>query len=131
MTRVKIDNREYELSFDVQALEDIEEVFGGLEEMDAALTGRKQASSMRKLFAIMVNATEKKRAREQHREPAGLTDGSEVLGLTLAEMRDLGAEMRAEIRRSTGRKVESREKDPEGTLPEDDFDGKNGRAGDR
>lgn len=52
---VRINGQLYRLRFDLWALEQIEEEFGGVREAFAQLRGQKMSSAVRKLFRILAN----------------------------------------------------------------------------
>ena len=94
MTTVRIENRDYELRFDLYAMERVEEEFGGMREMLSELSGGKQVSALKKVFRIMGNSALSWRGREE-----SLT-GQEILRLTVAEMADVSRALQAEIKKS-------------------------------
>ena len=53
---VELNGQIYKLRFDLQALEQIEEQFGGLREAFQALRGGGMVKAVRKLFAILANS---------------------------------------------------------------------------
>jgi len=53
---VELNGTTYRLRFDLQALEQIEEQFGGLKEAFQALRGGGMVKAVRKLFAILANS---------------------------------------------------------------------------
>lgn len=53
---VELNGETYRLRFDLQALEQIEEQFGGLKEAFQALRGGGMVKAVRKLFAILANS---------------------------------------------------------------------------
>lgn len=94
MTTVRIENRDYELRFDLYAMERVEEEFGGMREMLSELSGGKQVSALKKVFRIMGNSALSWRGWEE-----SLT-GQEILRLTVAEMADVSRALQAEIKKS-------------------------------
>lgn len=122
MTTVRIENRDYELRFDLYAMEQVEEAFGGMREMLAELSGSRQVGALKKVFRIMGNSALSWRGREE-----SLT-GQEIMRLTVAEMADVSRALQAEIRKSMKKETaDGNEADDEvHDLYQDEEDEKNG-----
>ena len=122
MTETRIEGRAFELRFDMYAMEMVEEEFGGVRALFQELDSGKQVASLKAIFRIMGNS-----ARAFRGEPETVT-GKEIMRLTMAEMRDLTADIQAEIRKSMRKETaDGNEADDEvHDLYEDEEDEKNG-----
>ena len=122
MTETRIEGRVYELRFDMYAMEMVEEEFGGVRELFQELDSGKQVRALKAIFRIMGNS-----ARAFRGEPETVS-GKEILRLTMAEMRDLTADIQTEIRKSMKKETaDGNEADDEvHDLYEDETDEKNG-----
>lgn len=130
MTKVKIDGKEYSLRFDMEAMENVEDEFGSIDELQAILTGDrqgKQVKGLRGMFRIMANSA----LTYEGQEPT--VTGQEIMRLTMAEMRELSKNMMNELRKSMGIKLKSADADRDGIIVDDDDDDdeKNVKAGDK
>ena len=89
---VRINGQKYKLRFDLWALEQIENEFGGIREAFGQLTGGKMVQTVRKLFAIMANC---------QRNLDGMAEdvtGSEITGHeSLAKLNEISDAIKAAI----------------------------------
>lgn len=123
MTKYVIGAKEYTFRFDLEAMEQIENEFGGIREMYTALAGSgKQIASLRAVFRILANNGEEYEGR-----PAEVT-GREIMRLTTAEMSDLMEAIKAEIMESSKPKDQAAQEEEDGVVI-DDGDAKNAEAG--
>ena len=123
MTKVTIEGMDYMLRFDMEAMEEAEEVFGGMEEMQAELAGKHQVRATRDLFRIMANSAETYAGRQK------TTTGREIMRMTIGEMKELAKKMMSEIRESIGIKVKDPDEEQDGIIVDDDDDGNEKNAG--
>ncbi len=122
MTKYIIGAKEYTFRFDLAAMEEIENEFGGIREMFQALSNSgKQIASLRKVFKIMANNGEDYEGRP------GEVTGKEIMRLTAAEMGDLMDALKNEIAESA-RPKEHEAEEGDGVIIDED-DSKNGMAG--
>ena len=88
MSSVKVNNQVYPLRFDLDAMEQIEERFGGTREMLEAIRGSRGTKTVKEVFVILAN---------NYREWAGLTPDVEASALRhapLGVLRQIGDAIR-------------------------------------
>lgn len=124
MTKMNIGTKEYTFRFDLEAMEQIEEEFGGMRAMFDQLSGKTGSSvkALRSVFRIMANNGEEYEGR-----PANVT-GKEIMRMTISEMGELSEKLRDEITRSMKPK-EKTEEDGDGIVLDDEDNEKNAETG--
>lgn len=89
---VRINGKLYRLRFDLWALEQLEEQFGGIRQAFEQMNGGKMVQTVRKLFAIMANCQ-----RNIDGLPEDVT-GNEITGHeSLAKLNEISAAIKAAI----------------------------------
>lgn len=89
---VRINGQLYRLRFDLWALEQIEEEFGGMREAFAQLRGAKMSASVRKLFRIMANCQ-----RNIDGQPEDVTDETISRHTSMAKLVEISAAIQAAV----------------------------------
>lgn len=122
MTEIRIEGRVYELRFDMYAMEQVEDEFGGVRQLFQELGSGKQVKALRSIFRIMGNSARAYRGDEEN------VTGKEIMRLTVWEMQELSKAIQAEIRASMKKETaDGNEADDEvHDLYEDEEDEKNG-----
>lgn len=92
MAKATINGVEYELRFDLAAMEQVEEAFGSLKEMFELLrSGKKQVRTVRTMFVILANSANDYAGREQ------TVDERPLKHLGIDKLKDLGDAIRAAL----------------------------------
>ena len=119
---VRINGQLYRLRFDLWALEQIEEEFGGIREAFAQLRGAKMSSSVRKLFRIMANCQ-----RNIDGQPEDVTDETISRHTSMAKLVEISAAIQAAVEIGMESETNGGEADdePQDALAEE-YDRKNG-----
>lgn len=124
---VRINGQMYRLRFDLWALEQIEEDFGGIREAFAQLRGAKMSTAVRKLFRIMANCQ-----RNLDGLPEDVTEEAIGRHTSMAKLTEIAAAIQAAVEKGMESETNGGEADdePQDALA-DEYDRKNGQTGDQ
>ena len=103
---VRIHGQLYRLRFDLWALEQIEQEFGGVREAFQKLTGPEMHTAVRKLFAITANCQ-----RDYDGMPADITPETIGRHTTVAELARISAAIQAAVEKGMESETEGGEAD--------------------
>lgn len=98
----------YRLRFDLQALEQIEESFGGLKEAFQALRGGGMVKAVRKLFAILANSQ-----KDYEDKPMDVTEDTVGRHTGMAKLVEISAAIQAAVEKGMESETNGGEADDE------------------
>ena len=98
----------YRLRFDLQALEQIEESFGGLKEAFQALRGGGMVKAVRKLFAILANSQ-----KDYEDKPMDVTEDTVGRHTGMAKLVEISAAIQAAVEKGMESETNGGEADNE------------------
>lgn len=105
---VRINGQLYKLRFDLGALEQIEEEYGGVREAYAALRGAGMVRAVRKLFVIMANCQ-----RDYDGEPEDVTEAVIGRHTSLGKIAQISAAIQAAVEKGLESETNGGEADDE------------------
>ena len=119
---VRINGQLYRLRFDLWALEQIEEEFGGIREAFTQLRGAKMSAAVRKLFRILANCQ-----RNLDGMPEDVTEESISRHTSMAKLAEISGAIQAAVEKGMESETNGGEADdePQDALAEE-YDRKNG-----
>ena len=119
---VRINGQLYRLRFDLWALEQIEEEFGGIREAFAQLRGAKMSAAVRKLFRILANCQ-----RNLDGMPEDVTEETISRHTSMAKLVEISGAIQAAVEKGMESETNGGEADdePQDALAEE-YDRKNG-----
>lgn len=119
---VRINGQLYRLRFDIWALEQIEEEFGGIREAFGMLRGSSMAKAVRKLFRIMANCQ-----RNLDGMPEDVTEEAISPHTSMAKLVEISGAIQAAVEKGMESETNGGEADddPHDALAEE-YDAKNG-----
>lgn len=118
---VRINGQLYRLRFDLDALEKIQDEYGGVKEAFAALKGPGMTHAVKKMFAILANSR-----RSLDGLPEDVTEETVGRHCSIAKFREIGDAIRAAIEKGMESETNGGEADdePQDALAEE-YDAKN------
>ncbi len=119
---VRLNGQLYRLRFDLGALEEIEQEYGGIREAFKALQGSGMTAAVRKLFAVCANCQ-----RDFDGMPADVTENTIGRHTSLAKIAEISAAIQAAVAKGMESETNGGEADdePQDALAEE-YDAKNG-----